>query len=129
MGLKDGRAAPCPDTPNCVSSEEEGKPSYMPPLTFSVAPEAAWAAARKALAETDGTIRKEEGDYLSATYTSFLFRFVDDVELRMDRAKRVIHIRSASRLGKWDFGVNRRRVEKIRAAFERYLAKETPGSR
>jgi len=59
----------------------------------------------------------EEGDYLHAEARSLLFRFVDDVEFLFDADKQVIHVRSASRTGYSDLGVNRRRVERIRRAF------------
>ena len=62
-------------------------------------------------------IVKEEGGYLHAEARSFLFRFVDDVEFMFDADQQVIHVRSASRLGYSDLGVNRRRVERIRRAF------------
>lgn len=61
--------------------------------------------------------------YLAATFTSAIFRFVDDLELRIDPRQEVIHIRSASRVGRRDGGVNRRRVEKFKAQFEANLAK------
>jgi uncharacterized protein (DUF1499 family) len=59
----------------------------------------------------------EEADYLHAECTSLIFRFVDDLEFSVDRLEKKIHVRSASRVGKYDFGVNRRRVEAIRRAF------------
>jgi len=63
------------------------------------------------------SIITEEGSYLHAETRSFLFRFVDDVEFMMDTDSRVIHVRSASRTGYSDLGVNRRRVERLRRAF------------
>jgi uncharacterized protein (DUF1499 family) len=62
-------------------------------------------------------IVQEEPDYLKAECRSRVFRFVDDVELLFDDAARQIHFRSASRLGRKDFGVNRERMETIRKAF------------
>jgi uncharacterized protein (DUF1499 family) len=59
----------------------------------------------------------EQADYLHAECSSLVFGFVDDLEFQMDRLGRKIHVRSASRTGKYDFGVNRRRVEAIRQAF------------
>ena len=60
----------------------------------------------------------EEADYLHAECASLVFRFVDDLEFYLDRLGKRIHVRSASRAGKYDFGVNRRRVEAIRRAFD-----------
>jgi uncharacterized protein (DUF1499 family) len=62
-------------------------------------------------------IVKEEPGYLKAECRSRLFHFVDDVEFVFDDATRQIHFRSASRLGRRDFGVNRERMKEIRAAF------------
>jgi uncharacterized protein (DUF1499 family) len=69
------------------------------------------------LNEPRTSIVKEEGDYLHAEARSFLFRFVDDVEFLLDADQQVIHVRSASRIGYSDLGVNRRRIERIRSAF------------
>ena len=62
-----------------------------------------------------GTIQREESTYLWASFTSKRLRFVDDVELRVDADKHIIHVRSASRVGRSDFGVNRARVEMLRS--------------
>lgn len=115
-GMVSSKLSPCPATPNCVCSEAGEARSPIAPLTYSGPPEAAWAAAKEAVRRAGGTIEREEGDYLSATFRSLVFRFVDDLELRLDRAAGVIHVRSAARTGSYDFGVNRRRVEKLREA-------------
>ena len=60
-----------------------------------------------------------EGDYLHVEFRSAVFRFVDDVEFLVDTREKNIHFRSASRMGYSDLGVNRRRMERIRAAFEK----------
>ncbi|RME32632.1 MAG: DUF1499 domain-containing protein, partial [Gammaproteobacteria bacterium] len=64
-----------------------------------------------------GRILRDEGDYLHAIFTTPLFRFTDDLECRLDRQAGLIHLRSASRVGHWDLGANRRRAERLRAAF------------
>ena len=118
-GLVDGRLRPCPGTPNCVSSDVEGGHSaWIRPFAFEGSPEAAWQRLAQAVEAIGGTIRADTGDYLWATFTSRIFRFVDDVELRMDGEDRVIHVRSESRVGYSDLGVNRKRVERLRGAFE-----------
>lgn len=116
-GLVADRLRACPDTPNCVVSENAGPSSRIEPLRFTGAPEQAWAALRQAVARGGGVIREDRKDYLWATFTSRIFRFVDDVEFRLDAAQGVIHLRSASRAGSSDFGVNRKRVERLRIAF------------
>jgi uncharacterized protein (DUF1499 family) len=113
-----GKLRPCPGTPNCVVSEGSGKDSYIEPLTFSGEPGAAWEHAKEALTGLGGRIEKDTGDYLWATFRSRIWRFVDDTELRLDAAGKVIHVRSASRVGKGDLGVNRKRVERLRNLFK-----------
>ena len=117
-GLLNGKLRPCPGTPNCVVSEDSGKDSYIEPLTFSGEPGAAWEHAKEALTGLGGRIEKDTGAYLWATFRSRIWRFVDDTELRLDAAGKVIHVRSASRVGKGDLGVNRKRVERLRNLFK-----------
>jgi uncharacterized protein (DUF1499 family) len=120
-GRIDGRLAPCPERPNCVSSEAAGGPSAVEPLAFTVTPQAAWAALKRAVAASGGQVAREDSDFLWAVFRTPVFRFKDDVEFRMDAARMQIHVRSASRSGYSDFGVNRRRVEKLRRQFEQEL--------
>ena len=65
-----------------------------------------------------GSIQAEETDYLAATFTSSVFRFVDDLELRIDADQKTIHLRSASRVGHGDGGANRKRVELLKNSFQ-----------
>jgi uncharacterized protein (DUF1499 family) len=115
LGLKGGVLRPCPDTPNCVSSEG-GTPAdkLVAPLPApgGRADLVRLAAVVAAWPRTEVITTTPE--YLHAESTSLLLRFVDDVEFRFDSAAQVIHVRSASRLGKSDLGVNRKRVEGIR---------------
>jgi uncharacterized protein (DUF1499 family) len=115
LGVRDGKLPPCPATPNCVSSQATDEEHHIDPLPFSGS--AADAISRLAaivhsFPRTAVVTRTDR--YLQAEFTSFLFRFVDDVEFLADDAAKVIHIRSASRLGTSDLGVNRKRVEEIR---------------
>ena len=117
-GLVSGQLRPCPSSPNCVSSEvEKDKSAYIAPLAFEGSPEAAWERLEKAVEKIGGKVRETKEDYLWATFTSTVFRFVDDLELRMDAENKVIHVRSGSRVGHSDLGVNRKRVEKLREKF------------
>ncbi|GJL82353.1 MAG: hypothetical protein DHS20C01_19870 [marine bacterium B5-7] len=116
-GLVDGRLLPCPDTPNCVNSDSDHGDDVIQPLSFTGEPNDAFKRARAAVIKTGGTLQSEGLKYLHATYVSTLFRFVDDLELRLDRQAGVIHIRSASRIGRSDFGANARRVKRLRKAF------------
>jgi uncharacterized protein (DUF1499 family) len=116
LGAQDGKLLPCPSTPNCVSSQATDEAHRIAPLACSGAAADAMARLRavvKAMPRT--AVVTDTGTYLHVEYTSLIFRFVDDVEFLADAAAGVIHVRSASRLGTSDLGVNRKRVEAIRA--------------
>jgi len=121
LGLLNGRLRPCPATPNCVCSEPPVAVSFIPPLAYSIAHADAWHSVRQAVVETGGVLINEQDDYLHARYVTPLLRYIDDVELRIDEHAHLIHIRSASRVGHADFGVNRRRVSRIWSAFDRQI--------
>jgi len=117
LGVKDGRLSPCPSSPNCVSSQSLDREHAISPLMY--APLSASAAHDKLKKIIQGMKRTEiitdTGTYIHAEFTSPVWRFVDDVEFFLDGSSNTIHIRSASRLGKSDFGVNRKRIESIRS--------------
>ena len=118
LGLKDGKLARCKRTPNCVSSQADPADAehYIAPIAFKGSVAAAMAAARKAVEAMEGaTLIRQEGNYLYAECRTKLLRFVDDLELAFDEKAGLLHVRSASRLGRRDFGVNRARVEALRA--------------
>lgn len=117
--LLHGKLQPCPDSPNCVSSETNNTGS-IPPIIFTVLPDEAWQKIKTCIVELGGEIVTEKPAYLWATFSSKIFRFVDDVELRMDEPQNTIHIRSGSRVGYSDFGVNKKRVEEIRTLFSKH---------
>jgi uncharacterized protein (DUF1499 family) len=121
LGVKDGRLAPPKRTPNSVSSQADAADAehYIAPIPFKGNATAAMAAVRKAIESMNGgTVVRHEGNYLYAEFRTKLMRFVDDVEFFYDEKAGLIHARSASRLGRRDFGVNRARVEAIRARIE-----------
>lgn len=111
-GLEDSRLADCGGAPNCVCSEDRTQPErYVKPLMATM------EQAVAAIEQMGGTITTRRDDYISATFMSKTFKFVDDVELR-DGGTDGIHIRSASRVGYSDQGANRRRVKALRAKLE-----------
>ena len=116
--LFEGRLKQCPDTPNCVSSEfVSDAEHYIEPLVYSAGHAAQVLPRLKTIIrEMGGSIQVEQTDYLAATFTSSVFRFVDDLELRIDTGQKTIHVRSASRVGFGDGGVNRKRVELLKNA-------------
>ncbi len=107
-GLQGGRLAPCPTSPNCVSTEPGATEPNAAPLPPDV-----WSRIPAAVESLGGETRTVTDDYIAATFTSRVFRFVDDVEFR--RAGDAVHVRSASRVGHSDMGVNAKRVEALRA--------------
>jgi len=110
---------PCPSSPNCVSSQAADSDHFIAPFKIKVKPEDAFAALKKALSEQSRTVITESTDTaLHAEATSLIFRFVDDVDAILDADAGMIQIRSASRVGYSDFGVNRRRVEALRTALQ-----------
>lgn len=115
--LVNGQLRPCPDTPNCVSSETSGE-KYIEPIaaTSGTSLDDLWENVIDAIKQQGGQIESQDENYVWATFQSKLFRFTDDVEIRLDDEKGVVQIRSGSRSGKSDLGVNRKRVEAIRAA-------------
>ncbi len=122
-GERDGLLPPCPSSPNCVSSMG-GKPGRtVSPLDYGGSRAQAMDDLLAVLAAMDGaSVRKQQQDYLWAEFASKVFGFIDDVEFYLPPDQSLIHVRSASRVGYYDFGVNARRVEKIRKLFnERQL--------
>lgn len=118
LGVKEGRLAPPNRTPNCVSSQADPGDGehYIEPIAFKGEAAAAMDAARKAVEGMAGaTVIRQDGAYLYAEYRTKLMKYVDDLELLFDAKSGVFHVRSASRLGRRDFGVNRARVEALRA--------------
>ena len=109
---------PCPGTPNCVSSQASDVEHFVAPIAYTGSPEQAMQHMQQVLDAMPRSrpVTRHAG-YLHYEFRSLIFRFVDDVECLLDSAGSVIQIRSASRVGRGDFGVNRRRVERIRDAF------------
>jgi uncharacterized protein (DUF1499 family) len=107
----------CPDAPKCVSSEESAS-QFIEPFTFNDQPQQAMARLKAAvLNEENVTITKETATELYAEASSSLFGFVDDMKFVLVPTEGKIQVRSSARTGFSDLGVNRRRVEQIRAAF------------
>lgn len=113
------RLSPCPSSPNCVSTLAADVRHAIAPLRYRKSR----AEAKEALKEVvrafpRTTLVEEDESYLHYEFTSLLFRFVDDVEFCFDDEAKIVHFRSASRTGYGDLGVNRRRMEEIRALVE-----------
>jgi uncharacterized protein (DUF1499 family) len=118
LGVKNGRLATCGRRLNCVCSQADPADAqrHVAPIPFKGDARAALSAARKAVERMRrATVIRHEGNYLHAEFRSRLMGFVDDVELVFDERAGVLHVRSASRLGRRDFNMNRERVEALRA--------------
>lgn len=120
LGIQAGILSGPRQTPNSVVSEgvDAASPAFIAPIAFSGDPKVAFAKLVTVLKSLDRvTVIKTDDGYLYAECRTEKMRFVDDFEARIDAAASVIHVRSASRLGRRDMGVNRARVETIRQKF------------
>lgn len=120
IGVTEGRLAACPGSPNCVTSQAPASDAehYIAPLAYSGDRQAAMQRLTAAITSLEGsTVINTSANYLHAEFASSLFGFVDDVEFYFPTEK-VIHVRSAARLGYSDFGVNRKRIERIRTLLQ-----------
>jgi uncharacterized protein (DUF1499 family) len=118
LGVKEGKLAPCPGTPNCVSSQASDSDSEhkIEAIAYKSSPTEAMVKLKSVIQSLERTkIITETDDYLYAEFSTPLMGFVDDVEFYLDQNTNTVQVRSASRLGKSDLGVNRKRVETIRA--------------
>ena len=130
LGVTKGRFVPCPETPNCVNSQATDRDHFITPILLDLPV----AQAKSSLMETLGQLPEakivtEEADYLRVEFVSKLFRFVDDVEflfIANQETASTIHLRSASRIGYSDLGVNRKRLEDIRANVEKIAENSRP---
>jgi uncharacterized protein (DUF1499 family) len=116
-------------TPTCVSSQAGDPLRRVRPFEFEGAAAAAMSRLRAAIESMPGARVVEFGPrYLRAEFTSRWFRFVDDLELLVDDRQAVIHVRSESRFGWWDLGVNRRRVGDLRRRYGGRSGRRRPAS-
>lgn len=119
IGVNNGKLTGCPATPNCVSSQVAAidREHTILPLQFSGDRLTTIAKLKQVFqAMPNNKIVKETDNYISTEFTSKFMGFVDDVEFYLDNASKIIQVRSASRLGESDLGVNRQRIEKIRVS-------------
>ncbi len=118
LGFRNGQFKPPSWKPNTVSSTVAKDDShYIAPITFTASADAAWKKLQATVqAQKGATVVTAQANYLYAEFKTPGLGFVDDVEFALDAANSVIHVRSGSRLGVRDFGVNRIRIETIRSA-------------
>ena len=112
LGLQAGKLTSCVRSTNCVNSMTG---SDVAPIEFVGSAEQVWQEVLVVISDLGGVVQQQKNNYLWATFKTPLMGFVDDVELLLLAEKQVIHIRSGSRVGRSDFGANKKRVELIRA--------------
>ena len=116
LGVVDSELTPCPSTPNCVHTAD-GVPEGVLPIALDPAAIDLWEKVQDVVTNMPRTVVVTMTDrYLHAEETSRIFRFVDDLELLWVPERSQLVVRSASRLGSGDLGVNGRRVERLRRA-------------
>lgn len=118
LGIEQERLSACPSTPNCVSSQAEDEAHYIDPLLAKGSSEKIKNDILRVLNDFQGAkIVATDDHYIRAEFTSALLRFVDDIEFYFPKTsleETTVYVRSASRVGRSDFGVNKKRVESVR---------------
>jgi uncharacterized protein (DUF1499 family) len=119
LGVRDGKLALCPNSPNCVSTQSQDPRHQIDPIPYTTSPAEAKAALLHIIRSMERSkIITDDPTYVHAEFRTKGIGYVDDVELYFDQEAQLIHFRSSARLPYWDWGVNRKRMEEIRAAFE-----------
>ena len=116
LGVRNGKLKAAPSSPNAVSSQSTEKRHAIAPLAYTGTREEVIRKLRSIIGDTPrARIVVESPDYLHVEYESALLGFIDDVEFYLPAYEKAIQVRSASRIGYSDFGVNRKRIENVRA--------------
>ena len=118
IGIIDGKFHPCPKSPNCVSTQSTDEKHRMEPIQYSSTVDEAKVKIKNIITSFKRTkLITETENYLHFEFRTATFKFVDDVEFYLDDKEKLIHFRSAARLGWSDMGVNRKRMGKIRELY------------
>lgn len=120
IGLEDGRLQPCPDSPNCVSSYEDDRHAIEPIQFQGELPKVRVQVVKLVLDHFDARVVTRTGNYVHLAVSTTL-GFVDDLEFQFDSESKMIHVRSASRVGRSDLGVNRDRIQFLRERLNKSL--------
>ncbi len=119
IGITNGKFHPCPKSPNCISTQSTDEKHKMNPLSYNTSLEEAKAKILKIINSLKkNKIITDTNNYLHFEFRTVLFRFVDDVEFYFDDSEKIIHFRSAARIGYSDLGVNRKRMKNITTLFQ-----------
>jgi len=115
---KDGKLRPCPDKRSCVCTQDPVEQHRIEPLRYDATQEEARDKLLGVIRHMErSTLVQVDPGYIHAEFRSAVFSFVDDVEFLFDDGAKLIHFRSAARMGSYDFNVNRKRMEEIRKRF------------
>ncbi len=113
--MRDGNLQDCPESPNCVCSDATDPARWIAPFSIKGDPRTAWQGLCDCVrALPRWRIVRQSDEDLHSEVRSRIFGFVDDLEFQLRVQEGVIALRSASRTGHWDLGVNRRRLERLR---------------
>lgn len=119
LGVKDNHLSSCPSNPNCVLSQNADKEHQIAPLVYQTDLDTARETLLEVLKVVPRTeVVEQTNNYIHARSKSRIFKFIDDVEFYFPSGEKIIHVRSAARVGESDLGVNRRRIEQIRLALK-----------
>ncbi|MBA7533940.1 hypothetical protein ES705_26186 [subsurface metagenome] len=119
IGIIDGKFHPCPKSPNCVSTQSTDEKHRMEPIQYSSTVDEAKGKIKNIITSFKRTkLITETENYLHFEFRTATFKFVDDVEFYLDDKEKLIHFRSAARMGWSDMGVNRKRMRKIRELYK-----------
>ena len=122
VGIESSQLNLCPNRRNCVCSQNQSPPHFIKPLKGLGRVQTAFQLLKTILETTNRCqVITTTPTYLYAEFRTPLLRFIDDVEFLLTTSEDVIHVRSASRVGYWDLGVNRRRIERIRVKLRESL--------
>ena len=118
-GLVDLKLAPCSEKPNCICTEyPDDKAHFSGAINTSAAD---MDSIIKAIHSTGGVVNVTSDNYIAATYTSKIFNYVADFEIRIDKKNNLIHIRSASRVGHSDMGANLKRINHFKSTLKKII--------
>ena len=124
--MSDPKLKPCPDSPNCVSTQTQQQSKQMDPIPFALDIKEIVKIIKSVVEGLPNThLEKESDHYLHYTFKSKIFRFIDDVEFLIDAEQKFIHFRSASRTGYSDMGVNKKRMTELTAGIEQAMKSRT----
>ena len=118
--LINNQLSKCPDTKNCCNTEfKEQSSHYVPAIKIVNKTKVPISILKTIIQNMNGEIKIEKDNYLSAIFSSSIFGFIDDLEIRIDRENNLIHLRSASRVGRSDLGVNKKRILLIKKQYKK----------